>query len=355
MTFTRWPHLLLRCCGLPFLLVVLPVAAQPAHPTADPASLIQRVRDAGRQSSFVGTFVVSADGQMTSSRITHYGDGRNQIELVESLDGQLRKVFRHNDEVRVLWPQSHHASIERRGPLRAFPGTITGGASGLDRYSVVHASDDRVAGLPAQVVLFKPRDELRFAQRWWLERQSGLLLRADMLGPHGEVLESSAFSSLQIGARVAPQPLLNEMRKLDGYHVNHSGQTSTNLSDEGWSLEPQVPGFLPISCIRRSVTLPLRTPRPRAGTPASDPSAPTEPPGGNGTALLQAIFGDGLTHVSIFIEPFTAHPGRTEAHAVLGATHAVTRHFGDWWITAVGDVPPQTLEQFVQALQYRRR
>jgi sigma-E factor negative regulatory protein RseB len=38
----------------------------------------------------------------------------------------------------------------------------------------------------------------------------------------------------------------------------------------------------------------------------------------------------------------------------LGATYTLTRRLtdknGDWWLTAVGEVPPQTLEAFAQGL-----
>jgi len=35
----------------------------------------------------------------------------------------------------------------------------------------------------------------------------------------------------------------------------------------------------------------------------------------------------------------------------LGPPHPLTRRIGDWWLTAVGEVPPHTLAAFAQALQ----
>lgn len=347
MISPRW-HWFAMLCSLPLLLICSPVIAQrPASQELplDAASLIQRVQQASQRRSFIGTFVVSSNGQMTSSRITHFGDGHDQVELIEPLDGQPRKVFRHNDQVHVLWPQTRHASIERRETMHGFPTAFnTTDAQVLDRYEIEPGGDERIAGHTAQVVLLKPRDAYRFAQRWWLERQSGLLLRADMLGEHGEVLESAAFSTLQIGARVLPQPLLTEMHRLDGYKVSRSTLAPTQLDSEGWSLMTPVPGFRPVSCIRR----PGSHPPDRDSTNHEAPQhVGTSHPG----RLLQVIFGDGLTHVSIFIEPYQARAGRTETQVVMGATHAVTHRLGEWWITAVGDVPSPTLNQFIQALQ----
>ena len=36
-----------------------------------------------------------------------------------------------------------------------------------------------------------------------------------------------------------------------------------------------------------------------------------------------------------------------------GATHTLTRRVQDWWLTAVGEVPPQTLKAFAQSLERR--
>ena len=54
------------------------------------------------------------------------------------------------------------------------------------------------------MLLLQPRDAHRFAQRLWAEKGSGLLLRADVLGRDGDVLESASFSDLAIGVQVRP-------------------------------------------------------------------------------------------------------------------------------------------------------
>lgn len=70
--------------------------------------------------------------------------------------------------------------------------------------------------------------------------------------------------------------------------------------------------------------------------------------------MLQAIYSDGLSHVSVFIEPFVAGLHRRDAPATLGSMTAVSRRLGDWWITAVGAVPTATLQQFAGNLERRR-
>jgi sigma-E factor negative regulatory protein RseB len=194
---------------------------------------------------------------------------------------------------------------------------------------------ERVAGHEAQVLVLKPRDGHRFAQRLWAERSSGLLLRADVLGARGEVLESASFSDVAIGGKGSPETVLQAMRKVDGYRIVKPAAVRTHLDAEGWTLARPVPGFQLVGCLRKELSA-LGEPLP-AGSPQ----------------VLMAVFSDGLTHVSVFLEPYVADRHKPVATS-LGATHTVMTRAGDWWITAMGDVPMATVQLFSVALERRR-
>jgi sigma-E factor negative regulatory protein RseB len=78
-----------------------------------------------------------------------------------------------------------------------------------------------------------------------------------------------------------------------------------------------------------------------------------EPPTGTSMQVLMAVFSDGLTHVSVFVEPYDAQRHKPLATS-LGATHTVMTRSGDWWITAMGDVPMATVQLFSSTLERRR-
>ena len=321
------------------------------------------VQGAMTQRSFSGTYVVSAGGSMTSTRIVHICDGRSQVERIEALDGQARQVYRHNETVHVLWPGTKEASVEQRDFTRRFPLLASPGeTAGLDMYELQESGQERLAGQDAVVLTFKARDGLRFAQRWWVDKRSGLLLRADTFGANGEVIESAAFSEIQLGARLTAQQLIQEMNRLEGYRVRRPVMTATELEAEGWTFANHIAGFRPVSTVRRQ--------RDRDARPNAEASAPLQAPAGAtslaapqpapapmpvaSSSMIQAIFSDGLTHVSLFIEPYAARARKGERLVSAGATHALTRRSGEWWITAVGDVPGDTLTQFAAALERRR-
>jgi len=194
-------------------------AAAPVGPN-EVRTWLMRIHAAASRRNFQGTFIVSAGGGVSSARIAHYNDGHNQLERIESLDGETRFVFRHNDEVRTLWPEQRVALIEQRDLLTSFPALLQVRDDRIvDFYEVRARPPERVAGYEANVLILRPRDAHRFGYRLWADRASGLLLRADVVGADGELLESSAFSDVTIDVRSQPETVLQPMNKLDGYRT----------------------------------------------------------------------------------------------------------------------------------------
>lgn len=375
---------------------VAPAVAQGSE--ADARAWLERMRSAANSSNYQGTMVFSAGGSMSSTRVWHYCVGDQTYERLEAQDGRQQRVYRHNDEVRTVWPQARVAVIERRESLAGWgttPQQVEPRA--LENYELRPEGSARVAGRDAAVFLLEPRDGLRFAQRLWADRGTGLMLRADVLGPAAAgaprpVLETAAFSEIEIDVRPQPEPVLQAIRRIDGaaakvdahamarapelraelrpegraegrsslrselapgaraapalppaatlaapderaevWRVVRPPQRRTDLESEGWSLRQQVPGFKLAGCVVRGIES-----------------------GGQPVSVLQAVFSDGLTHVSVFVEPFRSDRHRSEMQAQFGAANTVMRRHGEHWITAVGDVPAATLKLFADALERRR-
>ncbi len=313
-----------------------PPAAQAAVAPKEVGSWLSRIQQAATRRNFQGTFVVSAGGAVSSARITHYCEGRNQLERIDSLDGELRHVLRHNGVVLTLWPQTRVALVEQRDTLSSFPSLLHGDEDRIaDVYQMKLQHDERIAGHEASVLLLAPRDAYRFKYRLWSEKNSGLLLRADVLDEKDRLLESSAFSDVAIDVRAQPEIVLQPMRKLEGYRVMRPVFKPTGLEAEGWRMRRSVPGFTQVSCVKRPL---------ESGVPGDAAGLASE--------AVQTIFSDGLTHVSMFIEPFSVQRHKDDLMvSTLGATRTLMRRKGDWWITVVGDVPAVTLETFANGLE----
>lgn len=310
-----------------------PVPATALDPVAQRrvSDWLLRMHEASRQRAYVGTFVVSTGRLMSSARIWHACDGEQQIERVESLTGVPRSTFRRNDQVTTFLPQSRVVIAERRESLGLFPhGLKSKDASIAQFYRAQSAGSERVAGYDADVMILQPTDRWRFGYRVWSEKNTGMVVKLQTLDGAGQVLEQAAFSELELGAPVSMARLSQMMGQTQGYRIERPSQEETSAEAQGWRVKSGVPGFVPISCYRRSVG-------------RADAAAPSH--------TLQMIFSDGLASVSLFVEPFDAQRHTQPGILAVGATHVLTQHSGNWWLSAVGEVPQQTLAAFAKGLE----
>ena len=313
-----------------------PLAAIAAATAASPiAEWLKRIRDAATGTSYLGTATFSAGGTVSSSRLAHFCDRSQRFERVEGLDGKLRLQYRHNERLVTLWPASRVAVVEHYVGMPDFPALPPDALRAEAHYAMQANGVKRVCGFDADVLRFEPRDAHRFSQSLWAERRTGLLLRADTLGPKGEVLETSAFTELAFTQRPDVRRVLEPMRRLDGWRVVRPKVVKTRLEAEGWTLARPVPGFELVACHRR----PLDT------SDAVDFASAVQ--------VVQAVYSDGLAQVSVFIEPYDVarHHG---GHSVIGATHTSMSRRGEHWLTVVGEVPLSTVQWFESAIQRRQ-
>ena len=303
---------------------------------ADARAWLTRIHAAARAGNYQGTLVYSAGGVLSSSRVWHYVTGDQTYERLEALDGRQQRIVRHNLAVHTLWPQTRVAVVERRETLAAWSTTPQSvDPQALEQYDLRREGSTRVAGREAAVLLLEPRDALRYAQRLWADQATGLMLRADVMGDAVSgvraVLESTAFSEVEVGVKPQPDLILQVMNKLDGYQVLRPQQKRTTLDAEGWALARPVAGFRLAGCMRRGMET-----------------------AGDDEPVLQAVFTDGMTHVSVFVEPYKPQRHRAEVQAQQGATTTVMVRRANHWVTAVGDAPAATLRLFTAAFERRQ-
>jgi sigma-E factor negative regulatory protein RseB len=118
------------------------------------------------------------------------------------------------------------------------------------------------------------------------------------------------------------------MAATDGWRVEKAEAVKTSAAVEGWHMKGAVAGFKPVSCYKR-------------------PAAAVPLPRGS----MQWIFSDGLASVSLFVEAYDRQRHTHEGLFSSGATQTLTRRIQDWWLTAVGEVPQQTLSAFAHNLE----
>lgn len=292
---------------------------------------LARMHEASRRRAYVGTYVISAGNTLSSARIWHVCDGEQQVERVEALTGAPRSTFRHNDQVLTFLSESRVVLVEKRESLAFFQNLLQASDSSISQfYSLGAPGSGRVAGLEADVMELRPKDGLRFGYRVWSEKKSGLVLKLQTLDSDGAVLEQAAFTELLLDAPVNMTKLTEMMGQTAGYQFEKPDLVKTIPAGEGWVLKNDVPGFKPMNCYKRVIGV--------AGATRQENT-------------LQWIFSDGLASVSLFVDVFDPRRHRGTTAVAMGATHTLTRRIGDWWLTAMGEVPIQTLMAFAHGLE----
>ena len=319
------------------LLGAWPITAWASEDDAPLNSWLLRVHEASKHRAYTGTFVVSAGGNLASARIWHVCDGTQQVERVEPLSGIPRATYRRNDQVVTLYPNSKVAVLETRESLGLFPALLKSTDASIGEFYHFKAlGSERLAGFEADAIALVPKDPWRYGYRVWTEKRSGLVLQLQTVDANGRVIEQSAFSELQLDAPVKMAQLVQQMENTAGYRVSRPAMRAVTPESLGWSLTVPVPGFRPAGCFSRALG-------------AASGEAPPAPD------VMQWIFTDGLATLSLFVEPFDVRQHQRQgATDTGGATHIFTRKLGDWWATAMGEVPVATLGAFTSALERKK-
>ncbi|RZT41640.1 MucB/RseB C-terminal domain-containing protein [Cupriavidus agavae] len=332
-----------------FLALCLTAAAATAQPQSsentlnrrDATAWLNKIHRAAQRENYVGTLIYQRGSVMHASRIQHYSDlTNNEYERLETLDGKPREVLRQNDVVHSLIPEAKLVVVEKQEAKDRFPALLaTNKGDVLDLYDMRKLAAERVAGVECEVFALEPHDTARYAVRLWADRNSGLLMRAQTLGEGGKVLEQVAFSQVDIGVPSDKQRILSAIKGAGSWNRYEVTYQPANIADEGWTIHTPLKGFQKIREVRRPLG------ELRAPAQGNKPGAVFE--------VLQIVYSDGLTGLSVFIEPVSEQRARREGVASLGATQVVVRRVNDFWVTVVGEVPAATVKQFAAGVEYR--
>ncbi|MES2048231.1 MAG: MucB/RseB C-terminal domain-containing protein [Pseudomonadota bacterium] len=297
---------------------------------------LRRVQSAAQKLNYSGTFVYQQSNQIRTSRIMHGVDNQGEIEKLEILDGKPREYIRRNDEVSCYLPEAKTIQVEKSVTQEVFPALLSNNFLSLPDYYVVKKAEfSRVAGNECQILSFEPKDSLRYGYRLCMDKTSGLLLRAQTVNNKSEVIEQIAFTQISIGD-IDKSRIKSSFPNVSQWHVENLTVQANVIS--GWSVKLPPPGFKKTREMKRLIPI-----SPSANDAASNSAKANE--------VIQIIFSDGLSAISVFIEPDTA--SRTEGSLQQGAMTLMGRRRGEFWLTVVGEVPFAAIKQVMNSIEFK--
>jgi sigma-E factor negative regulatory protein RseB len=276
-----------------FLWLSLIFGAQLVH-AAEALDLLENANEAAHKLNYSGTYVYHHGEHVEVLRVSHRVDKRGEMHKVEVLDGPHREFLRINDEIYCHMADGKTVRIDKSPVQRFFPAVVPDDLANLARYYIPRLGrTEKVAGRDCQVVILEPRDSFRFTHVLWLDRQTMLPLKMSTTDNHGAPVSMFVFSEIE----------------------------------DAWVVSPP-PGYSKI----------LEAMRPLPGKKRP---------------VLHRVYSDGMSNLSIFIEPLVNSASHLEGLSTESAINIYGRRVADHKVTAIGEVPAAALMETANSVQKR--
>jgi sigma-E factor negative regulatory protein RseB len=303
----------------------------------DPRQWLDDMARAFSELSYDGIFSYFNGRELASLRVVHMVVDGEQRERLVHLNGAPREIVRRGEEVSCL-VEPGDALLELEGsiPIGPFARAFVRRYDRIsESYGLSFFGEDRVADRRTVRLAVTPRDDDRYGYRLWLDKQTRLLLRSELIDSEGQPMEIFQFHQIRYGDQVDAAWLEPD---------DKGGSLATHLTLATKQPEPltqdQVAwrvGWLPEG-FRMAAAEIRRT----AGAPNS---------------VDTLMYSDGLAAFSVYIEDMP-ESGAASMVSRNGATVAVTHMIHGsrqepYLVTLVGELPTATADRIARSVAPR--
>lgn len=286
--------------------------------------------------SYDGVFNYTVLGRHLTLRIIHRKQNGKMAERLIFFDSKGREIVRNGKEVIAYFPELKMARVETRNRSWGFIAALNGLNQETERYyEISTAGTESLVGLgrTAQLISFEPRDTLRYGYRFWLDSQTAMPLRTQMVSRAGEVMEEISFVNLEMRNNI-PDELL---------------KSAVDTTDFRWMTVPDAaasPSGLKASFVPRTSLMPAGFRVTASGSGDKGPRT-------------RFIVSDGVAWVSVFVDkwdrsqplPRPAPGARPDGVLLFGLSATYVAYQDGYKVTVIGEVPPLTVRSIAEAVQ----
>jgi len=314
---------------LVLLFLMLPQLAF-ATPTLDPWQMMEKAALAARKLNYQGVFVYQTGNSITSVQITHSNVGAaGEFARVVVLDGAPKEVLRQGNEVIIYQPKSQRVLIEKRRIHSSFPALLPKVTDELKtNYQLAFGDVERVVGREAHVLTLTPHDKMRYTNKFWVDLNSGLLLKVALLNEKNEIIEQIGFTLLKLIGNSNMDWFRPSEEQNKPYYFKPEDVVTPSVQSDGWSIGQLPQGFRKVEQVLRQVP-------------------------GKTMPVTHFVFCDGLASVSLFIEPLEKGTPFKQGSMSQGATNLYATTIADHQIVVLGEVPQATVMQIANSVSYK--
>jgi len=303
-----------------FLVLIGISSAATAGDAREAREWLERMATAMSQMSYQGTFVYVRGDTVETMRITHVTDNSGVRERLYSISGPHREVIRDQKGVRCVLQDSSSVVEDQVVASSYFPElpltVIDGDNSG---YTLETGGEARIAGHTARRVTISPEDNFRYGYDFWLDEQTGLLLKWVLFDAGHKPIAKLMFTDFAIGSSVNTKELESDARPEDFVEMKTFGLEKTVITQSSprWQPANLPPGFHLASHSHKT--------------------------GADGV-YEHMVYSDGLAAVSVYVEKQGVDTGVQPGESQLGTNNAYSKTAGSLQITVIGEVPAITVK-----------
>ena len=195
-----------------FLFVVAWLLALPAHAAGDDPAIdwLHKMQHALSNTQFRYSLIHLQADHIRPLRYLHGTVDGKEVAYLEHLNGPQKNVVRIGDQVTYLEHDVKPYSV-RSARISGFipPAFGTGVEAFTPYYQLAVGGRDRVAGRTSQVVRIVSTDKFRYSYSLWLDMETALPLRIDILNADGQLLEQ--YLVIEMAAFDVPPPVLGKL------------------------------------------------------------------------------------------------------------------------------------------------
>ena len=289
---------------------------------------MRRMSVAANERNYDGVFVYQRGTHTDSMRIIHRADNGNSMERLVSLSGNAREVLRNGERVICIFPEDQAVLVEESQPKQILPTTFSLPLESMaEHYQFRILGSDRIAGRETRVVAIEPKGPYRYGYRLWIDEESSLLLKSNIVDAGGAALEQILFTQITLPESI-PDELLEPDISGRGYTWVTYEEMETDAGsrqDDRWAVQWLPAGFRMSDQQMQSMSA-SRTP------------------------VYHMVYTDGLAMVSIFVEKLDQQDEQLRGFSSMGAVHVFSTMFLDYQITVVGEVPAATVSEIAASI-----
>lgn len=287
--------------------------------------LLNKMSHALKSLNYHGKVVYMHEGHVESLQLFHKNDEKGERQRVVHLNG-TREVIRKGDTVTCYLPDSQSVVVGTRRFNNHLLAKLTKGIEKFaDQYTFDIAGHGSVAGRDATIVSVVPNDVFRYGYRFWIDKDTKLLLRSELVGDDGQSLEQVAFVELEVVDNI-PDKMLMPAVSGDSF-TWHDGKdnSKTEALPSSWHISKMPNGF--------KITGRSKQRMPNSSQPVD-----------------YMIVSDGLASVSVYIEQFNAESQGFIGASRMGAVNIFGSVLDDHHVTVVGEVPRKTVQMIAESV-----